>query len=234
MLSILKVRNNIFFFSVFMEVCPTPTSSFDIFVGFASRIKTDLEIPEEALIYLDQFQQICWDGDCLASDSFTKILAAYAIRASIFGRHTRFQAVSYENDFDGLSKEWGDFVFMFEGNSLTKTLVCDSIPGNEREFVNMTIYWTTIPHDPSLSEKYSVKYYFDLGIRALELTSGTNVLCYGGGDVCKLEYEQTKDCIEWKLIPISRTRWNGNGIERAFFEALDTDENATDTPTDDA
>jgi hypothetical protein len=162
--------------------------------GFGRGIERNHAIPEETLQFLLQHSFFVFDGDDLASDSFTKFVACVI---PFLQTRQRIIAFKYRNGLDRFRKSWQrKITFKFEGEfpSLLEFVTTPSV-GMEARKVDIFV----VPIDPIDSRDFVF-----LGREALRVTRAKKILSFGGGEIVFNEYLAAPADIHWFLYDISR------------------------------
>jgi hypothetical protein len=139
--------------------------------GFGSKLEANYEIPIELVNQLCSFDIICFDGDNLASDSFTKIIA-YIFSLNL-EHNIRLWAFKYFDELFALHASWNEKIVSFNDYSMTVSQNLTLVP---KDIKKVIIVHYAIMAQPTAINMLSNVRYAHLGIEALKITGALDVV----------------------------------------------------------
>jgi hypothetical protein len=201
--------------------------------GYASRICETYLPPMKCIDKLKEFDEIVFDGDDFAIDSFTKLLPMFlALSAAKEEKSISLRAFKYA-DYEGqFLSSWHNrtvavelqdgvehCVFGLSDKGVKEAEVGG--PENEKVVIAPIYYSTLYPSD--FGFKPSGNKWLDLGRYALLKTGAMCVLTAGSGECVKLEFEHSvlhSDNIKWFVWNFTRQSLDGLGVESAALQGV--------------
>ena len=145
--------------------------------------RSDAEL--KLLAYLEQFDVICFDGDELRPDSYTRVLP----KLLECNKNKPFNIVAFIWSHDKTK-----FLSKWNASELNNTPNC---------------YYCCLDSSLIKNHKHDEK-YAALGVEALKVSKATDICSFGGGAVVSQEFALTSNTHHWHYFPITRLSKNRN------------------------
>jgi hypothetical protein len=199
--------------------------------GFAQSIDKDESTPRAFLSKMTQYQEIIFDGDALAEDSFTRYLPIFYCHMHLSASTLEppaLLAFKYDTAEEDFLADWHNRVAILQdnGDGMDPKLVglkngSDAgpiseerdAPGEKGEARETAVH-LTVPiayhtvRDSDIQDK-SDNSFRDLGCYALATTGACAVVSAGGGVCATAEFHwsvQTRPSVQWFVWPLTRLR----------------------------
>lgn len=178
--------------------------------GFGRFLDRDHLLPQTTLDFILSHSIFVFDGDDLATDSFTKFIACFS---PFLRSDQKIIAFKYRNQLNRFLQSWnhGKIQINFEG-IIPKSF--DFLPKSNTHhlFQVVDIYFIPVekPNHRSIEGDHNMK-FVHLGKEALKATKAKKVLCFGGGEIVGNEYLYCDvNEVHWFVYDLNRV--NDKGI----------------------
>eukprot|EP01035_Chromulina_nebulosa_P025251 gene25251-32949_t len=211
------------------------------FKGFAERLHS-LQPPSDFIEHLRAFDILAWDGDVLQHDSFTKYLIACLTdepTPRLLAYRLRFQEIvnaatdgSQHTITSPFLDAWDNIIATISYPTLLHNDTVANITQqitfgralqgvqHDRECI---IYYKQLDADPVANRQFDNR-YLELAIKALKDSGSTAIVCAGGGNGIKAEFNYIQQRLNeeytWSAWPLTRLTPDRQRFEECFFTQL--------------
>ena len=211
------------------------------FKGFAERLHSPLQPPSDLIKHLRNFDILAWDGDLLHQNSFTKYLIGCLTdepTPRLLAYRLRFEEM-IDAATDG-SLQTTIIPFLDAWNNVIATISSPSPLSNDN-VANISrlsfgkasegaqydheciIHYKQLDADPIANLQFENR-YLELAIKALKDSGSTAIVCAGGGNGIKAEFDFIQHRLDeeytWSAWPLTRLTSDNQRVEECFFTQL--------------